>query len=883
MNINENIPAKMLHARPLRRDYTGSVSLKTTDHCVKKSLLSEYTAEGPPKVKPELTIFENEQFLLELSGVLSAKECAEIIKNADKCMFENMSEKYRFGKQRDGSRLLALDKSLAESLWPSIHGVLFNEIVDKGVSTQPLGFDVTRGVWDLHGLNEAMRINKYSGKTKGFFGPHKDAQFCPNGDERSIMTLLIYLNEDFKGGETCFYFPKDSTLSSKDLTVKEEIELHGGLKKGYECVKIVPKVGHAVLSSQSILHEALPVRNGTKYILKTDVVVKRSLKEFGFAIEEWEKKDYLTCLDYFRSAQQKELDKNFDVASDLFEKALSIRYSYPGGIYQTPKKINTSGYKRLPLEVWFHVFRFLSGHDAQNLVYAYPELNFVMARFEQRRRNKAPKLTDAPYIPKLRFRKGIVSSFVFPDAHFFYENKKECCRVAALYSFFLLSHSPHDSVYTVRYNPDTQEVCVVALETFLTDVFYGQRCYGSVYNVRQQDSKTKDPKKDFETSVDRNHMLMRHGAEFTGVELPDSFYTKSTVYDTGEDEDNDGGGGDDDDDDDDDSDDDCCGDNYHVKNGRDDNGDDDDDECDDDDSDDKDCHNDNYPVKNGHDDNGDDDDNDDRHDDDHSDNHDNDADHDNDHDDVGNDDSGNGDNERGGRKNGVYHDNIFPFYYDIDESFPMENVLRDMLIWADRIKSMHLDEEIDEDILNDLEGSDQYFEAIGKRMNGSSAALVSRLKTPLSFERHQVCVCFMGPNADSCNKLDIDCSTEYFNHLVFDFEQSQLNVKFHDGYFVEDIGQEEYATESYEQAVLRDMASFGCMGELIRAEVNIEPVLSSDTAFDHASCRCGHPRFEVEEHYNLKRYPHLTSISLYAKEKDGKMAVWTVYNGIVAL
>ena len=85
-------------------------------------------------------------------------------------------------------------------------------------------------------------------------------------------------------------------------------------------------------------------------------------------------------------------------------------------------------------------------------------------------------------------------------------------------------------MYTVRYNPDTQDVCAVALESFLTDAFYNRRCYGSFYNVCQQDPKRKDPKKDLEACVDRNYMLLRHGAEFVGVELPDSFYAKSTAY-----------------------------------------------------------------------------------------------------------------------------------------------------------------------------------------------------------------------------------------------------------------------------------------------------------------------------------------------------------------
>ncbi len=831
----------MACTRILRREYTGNLSLKITDHCIKTSLLPTRTLKISPKdcPKPQLTVFDNEQFLLELSNVLSSKECAEIIKNADKCIFENVSDKYRFGKQRNSSRLLVLDKTLAENLWQRVYKVLFKEIEDKGVSIQPLGFDVTRGVWDLDSLNEAIRINKYSKEKKGFFGPHKDAQFCPNGDERSIMTLLIYLNEDFKGGETCFYFPKDSTLSSKGMTIKEEINLHGGLENGYKCVRIVPKVGHAVLSSQSILHEALPVSNGTKYILKTDVVVKRCAKEFGFAVAECEKKDYMVCLNYFREAQQKELNRNFDVASDLYEKALSIRYCYPSGIKEKPKDIDTSGYTRFPSDVWLHVFNFLSGYDVQNVVYAYPELNLVMATWEQRRRNSAFNLSKSSvgYLPTIRFQKGVVTSFVFPDAEFFKETKSECCRVAAMYSFFLLGHSPQDDTYTVRYNPDTQEVCVVALETLLADVFYGRRCYGSVYNVQQQDPQTRDPKKDFEASVDRSYMLMKHGAEFTGLELPDSFCTKSVVHITSDEEDSDDDGGNDDDDG-------GCntgGDANDVGCRSDDDGgsNDDDGGC-----------------NTGGDAN-----------------------------DVGcsSDDDGSKDDDMSTRKKkGVYYDGLLPFYGEVDENISIDTVIQSMLMVASQNNAMCEDADFRLDVEQVFVdrpyfGASQYFEAFKEPMNGSSAAVVSKLDMPISFEPGDACICFMAPSEESADKLATHCSTEYFNYCVFDFLQSEFNVKFLDhGCFDEQVG-------NGEEAALDELDKFGCTGEVIHAKVNIEPILSSDTSFNHAACQCGHPRFELKQRYNLKDYVHLTSVTVYAKEKEGQMITSTIYNGIVAL
>jgi hypothetical protein len=412
-----------------------------------------------------------------------------------------------------------------------------------------------------------------------------------------------------------------------------------------------------------------------------------------------------------------------------------------------------------------------------------------MATLEQRQRNTAPKLSNVGYLPKIRYQNGVVTSFVFPDAEFFKENKDECCRVAAMYSFFLLGHSPKDDVYTVRYNPDTQEVCIVALETLLTDVFYGRKCYGSIYNVRQQDPETKDPKKDFEASVDRNYMLMKHGAEFTGVELPDSFYAKSTVYVTSDDP------------------------GTYV---------------DDDDGEDS------------------------------------------------------GDSDDGARKRiGVYHDNCLPIYGEVDENFSTDQIIQFLFMSADN-NDAGLDDdcELDEVINNpNVDGAYKYFEAFEEVMDGPSATLVSKLSAPVSFEPNEICVCYMkNPNYESAGKLKTNCSTEYFNHLVFDFQESQLNVK-----YLNCCSEGLVIGACSVDAVLDDMVHLRCTGDLYEAEVNIEPLLSSDASFNHASCQCGHPRFELEQFSDLKRYLHLTCVTEYAMEKDGQMFMWTIYDGIVAL
>ena len=76
----------------------------------------------------------------------------------------------------------------------------------------------------------------------------------------------------------------------------------------------------------------------------------------------------------------------------------------------------------------------------------------------------------------------------------------------------------HESLYTVRFRPDTQTVTAVPLEELLRNAFQRKACYGAVYNVAPKGPRP-DVEKDFARSVDRTHMLLHHGCNYVGVDV----------------------------------------------------------------------------------------------------------------------------------------------------------------------------------------------------------------------------------------------------------------------------------------------------------------------------------------------------------------------------
>ncbi len=94
------------------------------------------------------------------------------------------------------------------------------------------------------GLNERFRFYRY--EPGEYFKWHFDGAFERSPVERSLLTLMVYLNEDCEGGATQFYDFGD----------------------------VVPRTGMALFFEHDVYHQGAPVTSGRKYVARTDVMYR---------------------------------------------------------------------------------------------------------------------------------------------------------------------------------------------------------------------------------------------------------------------------------------------------------------------------------------------------------------------------------------------------------------------------------------------------------------------------------------------------------------------------------------------------------------------------------------------------------------------------------
>ena len=173
--------------------------------------------------------------LFVIHDFLSPEECARQVERSEAVGYETFKiDGEVFHGYRDNARVLLDDPALADTLWDRAAAHL-----PPMIEGQPAS-----------GLNPRFRYYRYTGSEA--FAPHYDGA-VRIGERVSRLTFMVYLTDVARGGETRFY--------GDGMQVKYAVR---------------PERGKALVFDHTILHEGVAADEGTKYVLRTDVMYGES-------------------------------------------------------------------------------------------------------------------------------------------------------------------------------------------------------------------------------------------------------------------------------------------------------------------------------------------------------------------------------------------------------------------------------------------------------------------------------------------------------------------------------------------------------------------------------------------------------------------------------
>jgi prolyl 4-hydroxylase len=248
--------------------------------------------------------------LFTVSNFLSPDQCLNVIK---RCTEKGWKKSAPSGGGRTGHEdartnqfSIFNDSEFSQKLWDNVKQFVPSDLEFLGENVYFSSKDKGKE-WKAVGVNDHLRCYKYDPGEA--FPEHIDYKmkrvvWRMNPDtkkptayiQQTFLAFLIYLNDDFTGGETG-YWPSHEGIHCRFLRESEN--------KPHQ-VNITPVTGTAVIQDENILHEGLPTRKGVKYILRTDIVHERpapialydKIPKKMPSVGEWERLFETSCKNY---------------------------------------------------------------------------------------------------------------------------------------------------------------------------------------------------------------------------------------------------------------------------------------------------------------------------------------------------------------------------------------------------------------------------------------------------------------------------------------------------------------------------------------------------------------------------------------------------------
>ena len=176
------------------------------------------------------TALNSTELVFVVEAAFDVDECGALVERIEREQPRLTTDNTARETVRHNSRVVVFDQDLANVTW----GRVRHRVPQTLVGLTPVG------------ANECIRFYGYT--VGDFFKPHQDTDFMRSRLERSLLSIVVYLNSDYDGGE---------------LVLRDRRE------------SIKPKTGMAVVFGHRIVHESEPITRGKKYAFRSDVMFRQ--------------------------------------------------------------------------------------------------------------------------------------------------------------------------------------------------------------------------------------------------------------------------------------------------------------------------------------------------------------------------------------------------------------------------------------------------------------------------------------------------------------------------------------------------------------------------------------------------------------------------------
>ena len=204
--------------------------------------------DGIPTSKPtRLTMLDGNGFII--TNLINREECQYFMNKADNLHMERLDPDTGTALARKVDRVSVRSKDVATWLYNRIQPYL------EPVNKVPNRY-IEKGKWHPTGLNHDVRLVRYS--CGDFFLPHHDGCERISKYHQSLLTVMVYLNDDFEGGHTRFFDESQRHYEPADMSKH---------RYAYK-----PCAGDVMIFYSQQTHDGSELLRGRKYIMRTEVM-----------------------------------------------------------------------------------------------------------------------------------------------------------------------------------------------------------------------------------------------------------------------------------------------------------------------------------------------------------------------------------------------------------------------------------------------------------------------------------------------------------------------------------------------------------------------------------------------------------------------------------